>query len=141
MADYTEKILAEAWDECGTEHAELVEFRFAWDDFHFMNHRFFVVKRRVMDYDRYCFDRFYNDLKTAYDAFVKEADRKIKKYDGTEENNYKPVRYCDDWNYYEEELEDDDDEYVRSSSAGDYGPSNPWDAPGMKVSDFLPGVL
>ena len=23
----------------------------------------------------------------------------------------------------------------------DYGPSNPWDAPGMKISDFLPGVI
>ncbi|MCR4845350.1 MAG: hypothetical protein K5865_01255, partial [Eubacterium sp.] len=26
---------------------------------------------------------------------------------------------------------------TRSSSAGDYSPSNPWDAPGMSVSDFI----
>lgn len=27
--------------------------------------------------------------------------------------------------------------YVPSSTNGDYGPSNPWDAPGMSISDFL----
>ena len=33
--------------------------------------------------------------------------------------------------------EDEYDEYVPSSANGDYGPSNPWDAPGMSVSDFI----
>lgn len=32
---------------------------------------------------------------------------------------------------------DEDDEYVPSSTARDYGPSNPWDAPGMSVRDFI----
>ena len=27
--------------------------------------------------------------------------------------------------------------YVPSSTAGDYGPGNPWDAPGMSVHDFI----
>lgn len=35
-----------------------------------------------------------------------------------------------------EEL-DDAYEYVPSATNGDYGPSNPWDAPGMKMSDFI----
>lgn len=26
---------------------------------------------------------------------------------------------------------------IPSSTAGDYGPSNPWDAPGMSISDFI----
>ena len=30
-----------------------------------------------------------------------------------------------------------EDEYSPSSSARDYGPSNPWDAPGMSVRDFI----
>lgn len=30
-----------------------------------------------------------------------------------------------------------DDEYVPSAENGDYSPSNPWDAPGMKISDFI----
>lgn len=32
---------------------------------------------------------------------------------------------------------DSEDEYTPSSSAGDYGPGNPWDAPGMSVKDFI----
>lgn len=35
-------------------------------------------------------------------------------------------------NWDEDEV---DDEYEK-----DYGPSNPWDAPGMKISDFIGGV-
>lgn len=30
----------------------------------------------------------------------------------------------------------DNNEYT-SSSHGDYGPSNPWDAPGMSIRDFI----
>lgn len=40
----------------------------------------------------------------------------------------------------EEEVEfadDEDDDYTPSSTNGDYSPSNPWDAPGMKMSDFI----
>ena len=35
------------------------------------------------------------------------------------------------------ECDEDDEEYVPSATNGDYSPSNPWDAPGMKISDFL----
>ena len=31
----------------------------------------------------------------------------------------------------------EDREYVRNSTAGDYSPSNPWDAPGMSIRDFI----
>ena len=31
----------------------------------------------------------------------------------------------------------DDEYYIPSSTNRDYGPSNPWDAPGMRVSDFI----
>ena len=30
-----------------------------------------------------------------------------------------------------------DDECTPSASAGDYSPGNPWDAPGMSISDFI----
>lgn len=30
-----------------------------------------------------------------------------------------------------------DDCYTPSSTGGDYGPSNPWDAPGMSIRDFI----
>jgi hypothetical protein len=32
---------------------------------------------------------------------------------------------------------DDDHTLYSSCTAGDYGPSNPWDAPGMSVYDFI----
>lgn len=39
---------------------------------------------------------------------------------------------------YEEEFDDyEEDDYTPSSTRGDYSPSNPWDAPGMSVSDFI----
>lgn len=35
-----------------------------------------------------------------------------------------------------EELEEEQD-YCPSSTYGDYSPSNPWDAPGMSIRDFI----
>jgi hypothetical protein len=29
------------------------------------------------------------------------------------------------------------DDYTPSSTNGDYSPSNPWDAPGMSIHDFI----
>ena len=30
-----------------------------------------------------------------------------------------------------------DDDYCPSATNGDYSPSNPWDAPGMSIRDFI----
>ena len=43
---------------------------------------------------------------------------------------------CDEDEFDNEELLDEK-EYVPSSTYRDYGPSNPWDAPGMSVRDFV----
>lgn len=51
--------------------------------------------------------------------------------------------YMNDW--IEDTSEDDDwaepdwgdEDHVPSAENGDYSPSNPWDAPGMKMSDFI----
>lgn len=32
---------------------------------------------------------------------------------------------------------EEDEEYIPCSENGDYSPSNPWDAPGMSISDFI----
>ena len=37
----------------------------------------------------------------------------------------------EDWDY------DEDEFYTPSATRGDYSPSNPWDAPGMSVKDFI----
>ena len=39
----------------------------------------------------------------------------------------------DDWDDYWE----DDEDYIPSSTNGDYSPSHPWDAPGMSIRDFI----
>lgn len=44
----------------------------------------------------------------------------------------------DDFDFEEEPPYDDEDKhYIRSSTNGDYSPSNPWDAPGMSINDFI----
>lgn len=40
---------------------------------------------------------------------------------------------CNNYKYYNWKEE----EYTPSATAGDYSPSCPWNAPGMRVSDFL----
>lgn len=43
------------------------------------------------------------------------------------------------WDYgrhFDDDAELDGD-YAPSAENGDYSPSNPWDAPGMKISDFI----
>lgn len=37
----------------------------------------------------------------------------------------------------EAKYNEDEEEYVPSAENGDYSPSNPWDAPGMSISDFI----
>ena len=37
----------------------------------------------------------------------------------------------------DEEIDEDDEEYIPSAENGDYSPSNPWDAPGMSIHDFI----
>ena len=39
---------------------------------------------------------------------------------------------CTRYKYKEPE-----EEYTPSATAGDYSPSNPWDAPGMSIRDFI----
>jgi hypothetical protein len=34
----------------------------------------------------------------------------------------------------------DEEDDMLCSEAGDYGPGNPWDAPGMSSTDFVRGV-
>ncbi|MEE1084957.1 MAG: hypothetical protein UH850_14620 [Paludibacteraceae bacterium] len=38
---------------------------------------------------------------------------------------------------FEDEEDFDIEDYTPSAENGDYSPSNPWDAPGMSISDFI----
>lgn len=64
-----------------------------------------------------------------------EVRRLMDKYGGDEEDAiYEAMR-----NLHISEIEDEDDDEDCTSSAerGDYSPSNPWDAPGMSIKDFI----
>ena len=41
------------------------------------------------------------------------------------------------WEIADEIIAEIEDEYTPSAENGDYSPSNPWDAPGMSISDFI----
>ena len=75
------------------------------------------------------FDIVCTTFSTAYYFFTTEVKRR----------GYENVMVCEDFNdyfpSYDEYEEDCEMEYEK-----DYGPSNPWDAPGMKISDFIKGV-
>lgn len=53
--------------------------------------------------------------------------------------HFETVNLCENFvRDYEEYLDPDyDDHYTPSATAGDYSPSNPWDAPGMSIHDFI----
>lgn len=57
----------------------------------------------------------------------------------TTEREY--IKEASDCGKYEMETNEDreefDEYYTPSSTAGDYSPSNPWNAPGMSVRDFI----
>lgn len=49
-----------------------------------------------------------------------------------------PKRILDAHGYFYSATEPaEPEEYIPSCTAGDYSPSNPWDAPGMSVRDFI----
>lgn len=58
-----------------------------------------------------------------------------EEFDAGEEGNYA----AEHTHFYIEGLgaDNEDEEYIPSAENGDYSPSNPWDAPGMKMSDFI----
>ena len=133
--------LASANCDDGTENVNLMKVVFPWmaaDNCVLSTRSYYVVSHHLMDYDEYCWDRVFPDMRSAVAAFGKEANHRYGK-NGEGEKKYGRVEWTEDWPYYRDELLPD--EYVpASASSGDYGPGNPWDAPGMKVSDFISGV-
>ena len=129
--------LASAEGADGAEYVKLYEVRLPWNC-DLLTDRFFIVRHCCMDVDEYCWDHLHNDLKHAYDEFSREA-RKTVRFGGEKVKRpfYGKIKYSDDWYYYREELIDDEEESGPSSTSGDYGPGNPWDAPGMKMGDFM----
>jgi hypothetical protein len=68
------------------------------------------------------------------EAWMSPEAKVVKEY---ETEIGKCVYIGDDLDNLDYEMAEDDDEYTPSASNGDYSPSNPWDAPGMSVRDFI----
>ena len=86
--------------------------------------------------ERYGFDNLWDYPLTEIDHIV-ENDLNVVLVDCS---HYEGDAYILEYRWFEvpEDFEEEeDDEYVPSSENGDYSPSNPWDAPGMKMSDFI----
>lgn len=57
--------------------------------------------------------------------------------DGTLSDLAYQIEYEFDVDGVRSEDKEYDDDYVPSAENGDYSPSNPWDAPGMSIRDFI----
>lgn len=72
-----------------------------------------------------------------HDCLVKE----VQEYECEDGKNY--VYIADELDYIDEVIigkrigDNVNNDYIPSAENGDYSPSNPWDAPGMKMSDFI----
>ena len=97
------------------------------------------------DFDEYCkeFGKITEkkafDIMCLYEEEEIEAAEFIKWASGEPEGGWNADEglFDDVGDYYDCEFyEGPDDRYEEK----DYGPSNPWDAPGMRVSDFITGV-
>jgi hypothetical protein len=57
-------------------------------------------------------------------------------------SHYEGDIYVNEYRWFEvpedfKDEEEDNVDHTPSAENGDYSPSNPWDAPGMKMSDFI----
>ena len=75
----------------------------------------------------------------AFDEWIDSLREELRKT--PEEREEESRRFCEELAEAEAmELYNEthwNDDYIPSSTAGDYGPSNPWDAPGMSIRDFI----
>lgn len=60
------------------------------------------------------------------------TDQQIEEWIEDLKNPESTPVFVEDTEYMEQE-----ERYTPSSTAGDYSPSHPWDAPGMRISDFI----
>ena len=78
-----------------------------------------------------------DDNQTIYNGYsLEEAKKKLHKYLDYEAKYHWVDLDITIW-LYSEEPEYEAEGYTPSATHGDYSPSNPWDAPGMSIHDFI----
>lgn len=92
--------------------------------------------------DKYRFEFRENDIELKAEKHTLIALAEMLREVGAE-GTWSDLAFQIEWEFdvdgirSESEEGEEDDDYIPSSTNGDYSPSNPWDAPGMKVSDFI----
>ena len=127
--DTEEETLARAEDEYGIEHVSMVRIHVLSKAWYIDSLWLYKIEKKVMDGDGWM--EIFTSFNKALPKLKEELLRKDT-YDGGKV--YKTVELSE--TFYEELDEMENARY----SEKEYGPSNPWDAPGMKVSDFIRGV-
>ena len=125
---------ADCSEDFGCGYVELDEMRFPWDDRNFCEKTFFHVKERIMDTRET--DRIFNTFWEAARYLKSVLTDRTYRWGGDVRKVYPEVKVTDRFREREREMDD----YETKQVEKDYGPGNPWDAPGMKISDFIGGV-
>ena len=86
-------------------------------------------------------DGFYTDYTMYFDTENEEyvfvfGDKDIYLPE-TEDFDWQCDSETEAWDWFNSYEGFEEDEYCPSSTNGDYSPSNPWNAPGMSISDFI----
>lgn len=95
--------------------------------------------------DRIMQDLKCDDVETEYDEntdsyIVRTIDDIEDVFDGEYVNTEDGTKFLypiGAWCWIWDEAQTEDEEYIPSAENGDYSPSNPWDAPGMNIWDFI----
>jgi len=92
---------------------------------------------RKMAADNPDLQEFYGER--AYDIFIAEvkADLALTPEERAERERIEAARLADAEAAWDAAYAAEERFYCPSSTAGDYGPGNPWDAPGMSIHDFI----
>lgn len=69
-----------------------------------------------------------------YDAYAEESYARMSEV-GAVFYDEEQCNYAD--RNYNRLYDDEEEDYTPSATNGDYSPSNPWDAPGMSIRDFI----
>lgn len=80
----------------------------------------------------------YNENTDSYSVMLPDSVEDV--FDGEyvdTEDGVKHLYPIGAWCWIWDEVQLEDEEYVPSAENGDYSPSNPWDAPGMNIWDFI----
>lgn len=89
-----------------------------------------------MKVDKYRYQFMENDIEIKAEEHTLIKLAKVLRKAGVE-GTLSDLAYQIEYEFDIDGIRSEDDEYVPSITNGDYSPSNPWDAPGMSIKDFI----